>query len=476
MTTVVFVGTATPSASISADGDATGNTAADESGDWEMTLTLPKGTSTVSFVASKDGLDSTAVSRTIGVALPPPGTPVIAAPSCAYSLASFGCVLPVSTTTVSWANADNAESYEIYVDGVFQESVSGTQAIVSLATDATSTIEVVAFNLVSGVATSSPLEIRAIPHAVRINEIAWAGTVSNPSDQWIELRNGAAFPLDLAHVALVASDGAPFVVLSGSIAGPDASGHPGYFLIERRDQAVLSVGADLVAAFELLSTSGEQLQLAWWDGSATSTIDITPAVATCGGWCAGSAAHALGSSAQPGLPPSWALESMERIGDDGSLPASWQTNDAYGLFATDVGAMLVYGTPRQENSHAWPSQGWYCGSVYLPSDPAPVFALPTTCTLLMRFISPSANRYAGLFLGSVGSSTLATAYSLSRSLSADVTLDGAGLSSGEGGFVAVWENRSNVGDDLQKFEDYFTGVSASGPPHENFMVLPYVAR
>ncbi len=94
----------------------------------------------------------------------------------------------------------------------------------------------------------------------------------------------------------------------------------------------------------------------------------------------------------------------------------------------------------------------------------------------MRFISPSANRYVGFFLGSVGASTLSGAASLGKVLSEDVTLDGAGMASGDPGFVAVWENRSNVGSDLQDFEDYFTGASASGPPHENFMVLPYRAQ
>lgn len=475
-TSVTFAGTATADATITATGDATGSATADGSGDWSMTLSLANGTSTVSFVAQKDGLDSVSITRTIGVALPPPGAPVVTASACAYSLASFGCVLPVGTTTIAWANADNAESYYVYVDGVLQESVSATSAIVTLAPDATSTIEVVAANLLSGMSTSTAIEIRSVPHALRINEIAWAGTVSNPADQWLELRNGAGFALDLAHITLVAADGAPYVPLSGSIAGPDASGHPGYYLIERRDQAVLSVGADLIAAFDLLSASGEELQIAWWDGTATTTIDATPAVATCGGWCAGSAAHALGTSAQPGLPPSWALESMERIGEDGTLAASWQSNDAYQLFATDVGAMLVYGTPGRENSHGWPVQGWYCGSVYLPSDPAPTFAFPKTCTVLMRFISPSANRYVGFFLGSVGASTLSGAASLGKVLSEDVTLDGAGMASGDPGFVAVWENRSNVGSDLQDFEDYFTGASASGPPHENFMVLPYRAQ
>lgn len=473
-TSITFSGTSTPDAVIAVSGDASGTATADGAGAWSMTLAISAGTSTVSFVATKDGLDSSIVSRTIGVSIPLPGTPVLTSTVCTYSLATAACVLPLSSITLSWSNADNAESYDIYVNGAFVKNETATSTTLALAADATSTIEVVARNLIDDAATSSPLEIVSTPHPVRINEIAWAGTASNQSDQWFELRNETGYALDLSRMALASRSSSFYIPLSGTISvlGPTNYGH---YLIEPREAAT-NVTSDLVFPFSVLSTSGEELALEWWDGTATTTIDETPAVATCGGWCAGEAFHALGTSAQPGLPQAWATQSMERIGDDGTLASSWQTNDTYTQISGDAGSQPIYGSPQHANSNGWPAAGLYCGSTaYEPSD-TPSLSVPVYCTVLSTFISPQVRRYIGFFIGDVGSSTFVTAFSAGKSNQSGATLDGAGMNAGDHAFVAVWEDRTNVSTDVQNFEDYFTGAATSGPPHTNFAVFPWVRQ
>ena len=93
----------------------------------------------------------------------------------------------------------------------------------------------------------------------------------------------------------------------------------------------------IISTFSPLSTSGEQLSLAW-NGS---TIDVTPAVATCGGWCAGALNTKLGSNVS-GSPDFYSSLSMERAKDasDGTQAGSWHSTDSYGgwLGNGDAGA------------------------------------------------------------------------------------------------------------------------------------------
>lgn len=474
-TSLTVTGTSTPGASISATGSASGSATADGSGNWTMPLVLPAGTSTVSFVASKDGADSATITRTIGIAVPPPGTPAASIPACAYSLTTTACVLPLSSVTTTWTPADNAERYDIYVNGVLAKSETSTSTSISIATGATSTIRIVAVNVLGDTATSSSVDVVSVARPVRINEIAWAGTASNASDQWLELRNEIGYTLDLSHVALVSRSSAFYVPLSGTISVPGTLGGSGYYLIEPRQDAT-NVTADLVSPFSSLSASGEQLAIEWWDGTATTTLDESPAVATCSGWCAGKAFHALGTSAQSGVPDAWATQSMERIGDDGTLASSWQTNDTYTQISGDVGSQPVYGSPQHANSNGWPTAGLYCGDAVYAQTDSPSFTVPISCTMLSTFISPRANRYVGLFIGDVGSSTFVTAFSAGKSNQSGLALDGSGMNAGDHAFVAVWENRTNVSTDVQGFEDYFTGAATSGPPHSNFAVFPWVRQ
>jgi hypothetical protein len=77
--------------------------------------------------------------------------------------------------------------------------------------------------------------------AVFINEIAWMGSVEGDANsEWIELYNDAPVAVDLSGWKLQAADGTPSIALSGTISAN------GYFLLERADDAVSGVKADIV--------------------------------------------------------------------------------------------------------------------------------------------------------------------------------------------------------------------------------------
>ena len=90
---------------------------------------------------------------------------------------------------------------------------------------------------------------------VVLNEIAWMGTLTSASDEWIELFNNSGADIDLAGWTLTAADGTPSIVLSGTI---PAGGH---FLLERTDDSTIpAVPADQIYT-GALTNSGEVLEL-----------------------------------------------------------------------------------------------------------------------------------------------------------------------------------------------------------------------
>jgi len=79
---------------------------------------------------------------------------------------------------------------------------------------------------------------------VTINEVAWSGTSSDATDEWIELVNNTSDAVDLSSWHLTKAYGGMDIALSGMI-------QPGgFYLIERHDDtAVNDIPADLVAPF-----------------------------------------------------------------------------------------------------------------------------------------------------------------------------------------------------------------------------------
>jgi hypothetical protein len=296
-------------------------------------------------------------------------------------------------------------------------------------------------------------------------------------NQWIEIKNISPYTLDLSHVSLVRSGGPP-IPLSG-ILPPTinqnflviAPGAPNYF-----GAHVLTISFPALA-----TTTAEQLSLVW---NASTTIDATPPISACNGWCAGVLHATLGSNVE-GLSDLVSPLSMERKPNtpDGTRPGSWQTTDSYSPWIG--GGMALWGTSGGENSGGLPDAGVYCGSpanlVTPGTPPGPQFNPGTSgCKYLSRFITGSthgAGRYGGLYEGDVASSTgsanyfgNAIAYSSGGSIP-------AGTPAGQHFFFAIWENRS-YGNDMFGFNFYFTqGASSTqginGPPHGNYVIIPF---
>jgi len=155
--------------------------------------------------------------------------------------------------------------------------------------------------------------------AVRINEIAWAGTLASSSDEWIELFNPGTEPVDLAGWRL--TDGGD---INRSLTGTLGPGE--YYLLERTDDATVSdIPADLTYTGSLRN-EGEALELL--DPSGAS-VDLAN---TAGGaWPAGDrATHA----------------SMQRLGPEDV----WGTYPGCGGNGIDAGGAPIQGTPRQANA------------------------------------------------------------------------------------------------------------------------------
>ena len=221
-----------------------------------------------------------------------------------------------------------------------------------------------------------------------INEVAWAGTDSSDSDEWIELKNLSGYTLDVSRLAIVATDGSPSIQLTGTVGPATNSGNSDMYLIERASEATTAnLLHNPIIAFDRLSDGGEELQLVWGHGSASTTIDATPAV-SLSGWCAGSLASTVGVSVVYGT--TTAKLSMERkdASADGALSSNWRRNDVlHQDFSFDRANGVIFGTPGQDNSAGLPEVGWYCDP-----DTASITAgahyTPTTqfCTYLSLYL------------------------------------------------------------------------------------------
>jgi lamin tail-like protein len=164
----------------------------------------------------------------------------------------------------------------------------------------------------------------ANPLDVVINEVAWAGTIKSPFDEWIELYNPTAANIDLTNWRIEAADGDPLIPLSGVIPAN------GYLLLERGSQNVTNVPG-IVYSSGLLSDSGETLYLL---DDTSSVIDV---------------ANSNGA-AWPTVSSSPNFPSMERVGVIADSDFAWVTFDSTTFTAKDAGGNDIYGTPGSANS------------------------------------------------------------------------------------------------------------------------------
>ncbi|OGZ96352.1 MAG: hypothetical protein A3I44_06025 [Candidatus Sungbacteria bacterium RIFCSPLOWO2_02_FULL_51_17] len=166
--------------------------------------------------------------------------------------------------------------------------------------------------------------------AVVINEVAWAGTAADDTDEWVELKNTTGATISLDGWALKALDAKPMISLSGSIPAG------GFYLVERTADTVISdVAGDYVGSFGQygsVSNSGEDIDLIDDGGAVVDSVHFAP------GWPAGTAG------------PDYF--SMERIDPavSGSSATNWLSNDGVIMNGKDAAGNSVHGTPRSENS------------------------------------------------------------------------------------------------------------------------------
>ena len=178
---------------------------------------------------------------------------------------------------------------------------------------------------------------------VAINEIAWAGTVANSADEWIELRNNTSQEIDLTGYELRWGDG-EIAIRFDAEATSDSNAvevrqttipADGFLLLERTDdEAIQDVEAEVIYT-GALSNGGEALQLLDADGDVVDEVN-----ANGGEWPAGAASD--------GEVP---YASMERIDPEAdSDDDNWAANDGVIRNGTDNEGNLINGTPKAENS------------------------------------------------------------------------------------------------------------------------------
>lgn len=116
--------------------------------------------------------------------------------------------------------------------------------------------------------------LAAGPGAVVINEVAWAGSNDNSSDEWIELYNTTSQPIDLSGW-YIEDDGASAYLINSGVVAPH-----GFFLIEDNEDAV-NVTADAVIGLSLANT-GDSLTL-----NDAAGVEIDAVNKSGGAWPAG---------------------------------------------------------------------------------------------------------------------------------------------------------------------------------------------
>ncbi len=173
--------------------------------------------------------------------------------------------------------------------------------------------------------TNTPTSTNTPPKTITITEVAWMGTQASSSDEWIELYNNTAIPINLSGWSLRATDGTPNIALSGTVAAHD------YFLLERTDNTTISdIAADLIFTGEI-GNSNETLSL--YDPLGNK---VDSANANGGNWPAGN---------------SITFGSMERAGKQlNDVDTSWFTHTgASPRWGKDANGNNIKGTPKHDN-------------------------------------------------------------------------------------------------------------------------------
>lgn len=224
------------------------------------------------------------------------------------------------------------------VDTETQTSAPTNTATSSATTTATGTATNTATASATATATLTPTvsaTATQVPSLeVIINEIAWMGTKTNPSSEWIELYNPGNVAINLDGWKLVSkTGGSNFLIdLSGETPGSHSIAAHSYYLLERGDDnAIYDIAADQVYNADALRDDGEYLQLIDKNGNIIDTANRLS-----GTWPAGNKSTVC---------------SMERAGYNFSdNPSNWITNSGLVIFGKDASKIkTICGTPKNIN-------------------------------------------------------------------------------------------------------------------------------
>ncbi len=189
--------------------------------------------------------------------------------------------------------------------------------------------------LVSGVLFSVLLPARAAMPSIVINELLWMGSSASANDEWVELRNTTANPVDLTGWRLTkVSSGTEVTMLMLPAVTIEADG---YLLIANDPAATSRLAVEPDVVDPAISLVNSKLQITVYD-AANSFVDRADD---------GSGAPLAGAYENGAV---W--KSMERnpFGADGTVAASWHTASA----SQNFDAAIEYGTPRAVNSNQPP--------------------------------------------------------------------------------------------------------------------------
>lgn len=199
------------------------------------------------------------------------------------------------------------------------------------------------------------------PLEVVINEVAWSGTVSDSSGEWIELYNPGEVEIDLNGWRLVADDGEPSINLTKKIEAGE------YYLLERTNDltTITDITADQTYNGALDRTD-EILRLLAPDGSQNG-FQVDSANINGDDWPAGT-----------GFPD---YASMERRAVIPDSDAAWGNNNGIIKNGQDIKGKPIRGTPRQQNSLYIPIDATVTASPTASPDYTPTWTISPTPTL-----------------------------------------------------------------------------------------------
>ncbi len=258
---------------------------------------------------------------------------------CGSSLSADSCLIATTTVTLSWSSiADDFNYFDISCtsggsscSGFTSGTTTATSTTYTLpADDASYTFSAKAIDTTGNESSPATTTVSVSTKPVIINEIAWAGTsAAQDQDEWIELYNRTNQTVSLTNWVLYsATDNGPYIELSGTIAPKS------FFILERTDESTIASSTANQIYTEALGNSGEKLNLS----ISSTTIDSTPEVSTCSGWC--------GGQANPNY------YTMERYdpNSSGELASNWSSWAGFLNNGLNADGENIKGTPARRNS------------------------------------------------------------------------------------------------------------------------------